>query len=122
MVLVLLPLWLAIFASGLPFLYELILIEQGNTAEVMYWWETKVLIGSFILLVVHEFILWRGPLGVVNRTVMKTTRSSKIVAMMGVRRLTILWSIALWHGIILGCFDAVRGKHGHKPLLRAKNE
>ena len=27
---------------------------------------------------------------------------------------------ALWHGLILGCLDAVSGKHGHKPLLRTK--
>ena len=120
MVLVLFPLWLAIFVSGLPFLYELIQADPDKMDELMNWWETKVLIGSFVLLMIHEFILWRGPLGVVNRTVMNTTKNSKIVAMMGVRRLTILWSIALWHGILLGCLDAVRGKNGHKPLLKAK--
>lgn len=120
MVLVLFPLWLAIFVSGLPFLYELIQTDPDKMDELMNWWETKVLIGSFVLLMIHEIILWRGPLGVVNRTVMNTTKNSKIVAMMGVRRLTILWSIALWHGILLGCLDAVRGKNGHKPLLKAK--
>jgi len=122
MVLVLFPLWLAIFCSGLPFLYELIQSGTGNWDEVMGWWQTKILIGSFILLLTHEIILWGGPLGVVNRTVMRSTKSSKIMAMFGVRRLTILWSIALWHGIILGCFDAALGKHGHKPLLRSKKK
>ena len=121
MVLVLFPLWLAIFISGLPFLYELILADTNGIDEILKWWETKVLIVSFVLLMVHEFVLWRGPLGVVNRTVMNSTKNSKLVAMMGVRRLTILWSVALWHGILLGCLDAALGRHGHKPLLKGKN-
>jgi cellulose synthase/poly-beta-1,6-N-acetylglucosamine synthase-like glycosyltransferase len=120
MVLILFPLWLAIFISGLPFLYEIYRLGTLDWEQLSVLWETKVLIGSFILLFLHEIILWRGPLGVVNRTVLRSAKGSKIKAMFGVRRLTILWSIALWHGLILGCLDAVSGKHGHKPLLRTK--
>ena len=117
MVLILFPLWLAIFISGLPFLYEINRLGTLDWEQISVFWETKVLLGSFILLILHEIILWRGPLGVVNRTVLRSTKGSKIKAMFGVRRLTILWSLALWQGLILGCLDAVSGKHGHKPLL-----
>ena len=120
MVLILFPLWFAIFISGLPFLYEIYRLGSVEWEQIRHLWETKILIGSFILLLIHEIILWRGPLGVVNRTVLRSAKNSKIKAMFGVRRLTILWSIALWHGMILGCLDALLGRHGHKPLLGTK--
>ena len=34
--------------------------------------------------------------------------------MLGVRRLTFRWSLALWHGLFLGIIDAVLGRNGHR--------
>jgi len=113
MVLCLLPLWLAILLAGVPFLYGWAtgsLTDLTNSTQV---WEVQVLAVSGSLLVLHEWLLWRGPLGVVNREVMRSTQGSKIMAMLGVRRLTLLWSIALWKGLVLGVLDALFKRNGH---------
>jgi len=68
---------------------------------------------ALVLLIVHELILWRGPLGVVNRGAIRKSPRGIIIAILKVRRLTFSWSIALWQGIILGISDAIRGKNGH---------
>lgn len=113
MVLCLLPLWLAIFFAGVPFG---IAYMNGNITDPMsslHVWEVQILSVSLLLLMVHELLLWRGPLGVVNREVMRSTTGSKLLAMVGVRRLTIRWSLALWHGLLLGLLDALLKRNGH---------
>jgi len=114
MVLCLLPLWLAILVSGVPFVVGLLSGEFGFDQTAFHHWEAQVLLGAFVFLLVHELLLWRGRLGVVNREVMRSTSSNKFVAMLGVRRLTLLWSVALWQGLILGFIDALLGRNGHR--------
>jgi cellulose synthase/poly-beta-1,6-N-acetylglucosamine synthase-like glycosyltransferase len=113
MVLSVLPLWLGVLFTSLPFLFGAITGQQQSFEDVSSTWQGQILIGSLTLLLFHEFILWRGPLGVVNRTVMRTTEGNALVAMFGVRYLTLRWSIALWHGLFLGVLDALRGVNGH---------
>ena len=114
MVLCLLPLWLAILGSGAPFIFGLMSGEFGFDQTAVDHWETRVLLGAFLLLLIHELLLWRGRLGVVNREVMRSASTNKIVAMLGVRRLTFRWSLALWHGLLLGLIDALLGRNGHR--------
>lgn len=114
MVLCLLPLWLAILVSGVPFVVGLLSGEFGFDQTAFHHWEAQVLLGAFVFLLVHELLLWRGRLGVVNREVMRSTSSNKFVAMLGVRRLTLLWSVALWQGLILGFIDALLVRNGHR--------
>ena len=114
MVLCLLPLWLAIFTSGLPFLVGVLRgdIELGRNA--LERWEGTVLLVSVGLLLVHELLLWRGRLGVVNREVLRSTKEHRLRSFFGVRWLTFRWSVALWQGLILGCIDALLGRNGHR--------
>ena len=114
MVLCLLPLWLAILVSGAPFLLGLLTGQFGFDQTAFDHWEARVLLGAFVLLLVHELLLWRGRLGVVNREVMRSAPTNKVVAMLGVRRLTFRWSLALWHGLLLGLIDAFLGRNGHR--------
>jgi cellulose synthase/poly-beta-1,6-N-acetylglucosamine synthase-like glycosyltransferase len=113
MVLCLLPLWFAILLAGVPFLYGWATGNLSGLSESTHQWEVQVLAISGSLLVLHEVLLWRGPLGVVNREVMRSTQGSKLVAMLGVRRLTLLWSLALWRGLVLGVLDALFKRNGH---------
>jgi protein-S-isoprenylcysteine O-methyltransferase Ste14 len=114
MVLCLFPIWLGIVFSGIPFAWGLLSGELSINNNALDAWEGQVLLVSVILLIVHEVFLWRGRLGVVNREVMRTTSNSKFIAMLGVRRLTFMWSLALWQGLFLGCVDALLGRNGHK--------
>jgi hypothetical protein len=45
---------------------------------------------------------------------MRSTQHNRFIAMLGVRRLTLRWSVALWQGLLLGCLDALLGRNGHK--------
>ena len=114
MVLCLFPLWLGILISGVPFALGLLSGSVSVDGSPFDPWEGKVLLVSLGLLVVHEVFLWRGRLGVVNREVMRSTPHNKLIAMFGVRWLTFRWSVALWHGLLLGCVDALLGRNGHK--------
>jgi hypothetical protein len=79
----------------------------------MAQWEVRLLTVSLTLLLVHEVLLWSGPLGVVNREVIRTTQRRKLRAVIGVRWLTLRWSFALWHGLLLGALDAALKRNGH---------
>ena len=114
MVLCLFPLWLGILISGVPFAWGLLSGSVSIDGSPFGPWEGKVLLVSLGLLAVHEVFLWRGRLGVVNREVMRSTPRNKLIAMFGVRWLTFRWSVALWHGLLLGCVDALLGRKGHK--------
>ena len=108
------PLWLAMLVSGMPFVVGLVTGELRLDQTAFEHWEARVLLGAFVSLLIHELLLWRGRLGVVNREVMRTTSTNKLVAMLGVRRLTFRWSVALWHGLLLGVVDALLGRNGHR--------
>ncbi len=114
MVLCLFPIWLGIILSGVPVAWGLLSGSLTVGLSIFEAWEGKVLLVSLGLLVVHEIFLWRGRLGVVNREVLRTTPQNKFIAMLGVRRLTFRWSVALWQGLFLGCIDALLGRNGHK--------
>ena len=114
MILCLFPLWMAFMVSVLPFLAGLYSGNMTIDRSALEHWEGQVLLVSIVALLVHELLLWRGRLGVVNREVMRSTHHGKFIAMLGVRRLTFLWSLALWQGLLLGCLDALLGRNGHK--------
>jgi hypothetical protein len=114
MVLCLLPIWLGILVAGVPFLWGYWTGEVAFDTSALNRWEGRVLLVSLLLLALHEILLWRGRLGVVNREVMRSTQDNRFIAMLGVRRLTFRWSVALWQGLFLGCLDALLGRNGHK--------
>ena len=114
MILCLFPLWMAFMVSVFPFLVGLYTGNMTIDRSALEHWEGQVLLVSIVALLVHELLLWRGRLGVVNREVMRSTHHGKFIAMLGVRRLTFLWSLALWQGLLLGCLDALLGRNGHK--------
>ena len=119
MVVLLFPIWLLIAGFSLPML----LSSAGgiiDTPDSFALWQTQGILLSGILLMLHEAILWRGSLGVVNREVINSSTKGKLRVMIGVRWLTIRWSIALWQGTLLGCMDAMLGRHGHRRLFRSK--
>ena len=113
-ILCLFPLWMAFMVSVFPFLVGLYSGNMTVDRSALEHWEGQVLLVSIVALLVHELLLWRGRLGVVNREVMRSTHHGKFIAMLGVRRLTLLWSLALWQGLLLGCLDALLGRNGHK--------
>ena len=113
MVLCLLPLWAAIMTTGIPFLFAMATEGVNGQHLEVDRWEVSVLGLAMALLFIHELLLWRGSLGVVNREVMRTTSGSKVMAMFGVRLLTLRWSIALWQGLMLGLLDALFKRNGH---------
>ena len=72
-------------------------------------------------MLVHEFVLWRGPLGVVNRGAIRQG-SWSLLTIFKIRNLTLRWSIALWQGILLGMADALRARNGHRKLFEKKQK
>lgn len=117
LVLMVLPLWISALISGLPFVYKAASTNALSWETVQQWWQTKMLLGTLFLMCIHEFILWRGPLGEVNRGALREGKVS-IGAVLRVRSLTFSWSIALWQGLVLGGVDAIRGQNGHRPLFK----
>jgi cellulose synthase/poly-beta-1,6-N-acetylglucosamine synthase-like glycosyltransferase len=113
MVLCLLPLWFATLVGGLPFIAGLLFGDVIQNGASVVQWEVRLLTVSLFLLLLHEVLLWSGPLGVVNREVMRTTQHRKLRAVFGLRWLTLRWSFALWHGLLLGALDAVLKRNGH---------
>ena len=102
--------------SGIPFLTSFITQPDWSWEVAQTWWQTKLLLFTLLLMVIHEIILWRGPLGVVNRGALKAGKFS-IFEIFKIRNLTMRWSIALWKGLALGIKDAILGKNGHKPMF-----
>ena len=112
-VLTVFPLWMMVFVSGIPFLISFLTQPAWSWEVAKTWWQTRLLLLSLALLLAHELVLWRGPLGVVNRGAIRSSPRRILIAIFKVRRLTFSWSIALWQGILLGLSDAIRGKNGH---------
>jgi cellulose synthase/poly-beta-1,6-N-acetylglucosamine synthase-like glycosyltransferase len=114
LVLCMLPLWVATLLTSLPFLSGVVIGVGASDGSIFDRWEGQLLGVSFLLFCLTELFLWRGRFGVVNREIMRSTRGSKFVAILGVRRLTFRWSLALWQGVFLGLLDALLGRNGHR--------
>ena len=119
LVLTIFPLWVMALVSGIPFFFSLITQPDWTWEDAKIRWQTQLLLATICLMALHEFILWRGPLGVVNRGAIKQGKWS-LVAIFKIRNLTLRWSIALWQGMLLGLTDALRGKNGHRKLFGKK--
>ena len=117
LVLMVLPLWISALVSGLPFAFKALTMSDWSWAVAQQWWQTKILLSTASLMVIHEFILWRGPLGEVNRGALRAGTFG-LKEIWNIRRLTFRWSIALWQGLLLGMLDALRSKNGHRPLFK----
>ena len=115
-VLTVFPLWMMVFVSGIPFLFSFLTQPAWSWEVAKTWWQTRLLLLTVGLMVVHEFILWRGPLGVVNRGAVKQGKWS-VSTIFKIRNLTLRWSIALWQGLFLGIVDSLRGTNGHRKLF-----
>ena len=113
LVLLVAPLWFTALLTGLPFLYFYLNAENKSWDEVQTWWQTNVLLVTLAMLLVQELILWRGPLGVVNRTAIFQSRKNRFYVYFALKGLIIQWSLALWKGLMLGCMDALLKKNGH---------
>jgi hypothetical protein len=113
-----LPLWISALVSGLPFAFKALTMTEWSWDTAQQWWQTKMLLGTVVLMAIHEFLLWRGPLGEVNRGALREGKVD-LKGIWKIRKLTFRWSIALWQGLTLGMLDAFRGKNGHRPLFRA---
>jgi hypothetical protein len=87
--------------------------ENNTWEEVQTWWQTNVFLVTLALLLIQELILWRGPLGVVNRTAIFQSKKNSLYVYFALKGLIIQWSLALWKGLILGCMDALLKKNGH---------
>ena len=116
-VLMVAPLWISALVSGLPFIYSLLTSDSLDWDGIKDWWEFKMLILTISLLILHQFILLRGPLGVVIRGSIRESNQPMIIALFSLRALTLQWSLALWKGLILGVFDTITGKNGHRRLF-----
>ena len=116
-VLVVLPLWISALASGLPFLFKAVTMGEWDWESVQQWWQTKILLSTLTLMVIHELLLWGGPLGEVNRGALREGKIS-VRAVLRIRRLTFRWSVALWQGLALGLLDALKGTNGHRPMFK----
>ena len=116
-VLMVAPLWISALVSGLPFIYSLVTSDNLDWNTIKQWWEFKMLILTISLLILHQFILLRGPLGVVVRGSIREINQPKIIALFSLRALTLQWSLALWKGLLLGVIDSITGKNGHRRMF-----
>jgi hypothetical protein len=102
--------------TGIPFLFSFVTQPDWSWQDAKSWWQTQLLLITLGLMLIHELVLWRGPLGVVNRGAMKQGKWS-LMTIFKIRNLTLRWSIALWQGLFLGMNDAIRGTNGHRKLF-----
>ena len=81
-------------------------------------WQTQLALGGMMLGILVELMFWRGPLGVITRSMKKDGGKNGLILSISVRILILRWSIALWQGLLLGCIDALFGRNGHRGLFR----
>ncbi len=112
-VLMVAPLWFCAMISGLPFIYSLFSDSSFDWDVIKLWWQTKMLLVTLVLLIIHQIILLRGPLGVVVRGSIRESNRPWFMVNLSLRRLTLQWSLALWKGLILGISDSILGRNGH---------
>ena len=120
-VLTIFPLWIMALVTGIPFLFSFLTQPDWSWEVAKTWWQTRLLLVTGGLMLVHEFVLWRGPLGVVNRGAIRQG-SWSLLTIFKIRNLTLRWSIALWQGILLGMADALRARNGHRKLFEKKQK
>ncbi len=108
-----LPITILMIVSLIPLLMELP-VEQ----TLQDLWQTQLALGGLMLGVLVELMFWRGPLGLITRSIKKDGGRSGLILAISVRILILRWSIALWQGLILGCIDAIFARKGHKRLFR----
>ena len=106
------PITLLMLASVIPFFLELPLNQP-----LQEMWQTQLALGGLMLGVLVELMFWRGPLGVITRSMKNDGGKSGLLLAISVRILILRWSIALWQGLILGCIDAIFARNGHKRLF-----
>ena len=95
-----------------------LLLELPLDQTLQDLWQTQLALGGLMLGVLVELMFWRGPLGVITRSIKKDGGKGGLFLAISVRILILRWSIALWQGLILGCIDAVFARNGHKRLFR----
>jgi len=66
-----------------------------------------------VLLLVQASVMWGGPLGAVNREVLRHAPRSRFTNAVLLHVLVLAWSLALWYGIVRGVLDALLKRHGH---------
>ncbi len=107
------PITLLMLLSTMPLLKEWPLNQP-----LQEMWQTQLALGGLMLGVLVELMFWKGPLGVITRSMKKDGGKSGILLAISVRILILRWSIALWQGLALGCLDAIFSRNGHKRLFR----
>ena len=95
-----------------------LLLELPVDQTLQDLWQTQLALGGLMLGVLIELMFWRGPLGIITRSMKKDGGKGGLFLAISVRILILRWSIALWQGLILGCIDAVFARNGHKRLFR----
>jgi len=110
---------LSIFPIALLMLLSLLplLLKLPTDESLQDLWQTQLALGGLMLGVLIEVMLWRGPLGVITRSMRKDGGKGGFVLAISVRVLVLRWSIALWQGLALGCFDALFARNGHRRLF-----
>ena len=94
------------------------LLELPLDTSLQEMWQTQLALGGLMLGVLMELMFWRGPLGVITRSIKKDGGKGGFGLALSTRILVLRWSIALWQGLFLGCIDAITGRNGHKRLFR----
>lgn len=83
-------------------------------------WTTTGLTAWAGMVLLAEMAMWGSALGAVTREVMADVRRRHRLAWMvsrkaySLRMLMFSWSWALWSGLMLGAWDAVTGRNGHR--------
>lgn len=108
-----LPITLLMLLSLIP-----LLREWPIDGSMQNLWQTQLALGGLMLGVLVELLFWRGPLGVITRSIKKDGGRGGLFLAISVRILVLRWSIALWQGLTLGCLDAIFARNGHKRLFR----
>ena len=110
---------LSIFPIALLMLLSLLplLLKLPTDQSLQDLWQTQLALGGLMLGVLIEVMLWRGPLGVITRSMRKDGGKRGFVLAISVRILVLRWSVALWQGLVLGCFDALFARNGHRRLF-----
>ena len=107
-----LPIVLLMLLSFIP-----IILALPFEGDVLSMWQTNLAFGGLMLGVLIELLFWRGPLGVITRSLKKDGKRNHLFLSLSVRILILRWSIALWQGLALGALDALLSKNGHKRLF-----
>lgn len=106
------PIVLLMLLSFLP-----ILMALPFDGDILSMWQANLAFGGLMLGALIELLFWRGPLGVITRSLKKDGKRNHLFLSIFVRILILRWSIALWQGLALGALDALLSRNGHKRLF-----